>query len=395
MTFWIAKTGRFFSLLSLTSLALLTDCCTKNSEAPICSPLPTGNISASIGGALLFSPISVFVAGNYAYVISVGAAGSGSALEIIDISNPAVPMHKGSLVDGVGGALLNYPQSIYVSGNYAYIASARSNALEIIDVTDPTAPFHKSSLTNGTGGAMLDYPLSVFVSGHFAYVTAMGSTTSNGTFNGTLEIVDVTDPATPAHKGSITNGDQNALLYNPSSVFVVSNLAYVASAGSVALEIIDVADPSAPAHKGSLSNGEGGALLNRPVSVFVAGGLAYVGGMGDSNGSNNGLEIIDVTNPAVPTHKGKINDGSRTGGFLSVFVSGNYVYTVSRGGSALDIFDVVDPTTPILKGSVTDLSNTNNVKIAAPTSVFVSNDHIYVTGSFENALQIFEASNCK
>jgi len=31
------------------------------------------------------------------------------------------PLHKGSIVNGTGGASLNYPQGVYVSGNYAYL----------------------------------------------------------------------------------------------------------------------------------------------------------------------------------------------------------------------------------------------------------------------------------
>jgi hypothetical protein len=86
------------------------------------------------GGALLVNPQGVFVAGNYAYVASYGS----SALEIVDVANPASPFHKGSLIDGGSGApFLDSPYGVYVSGNNAYVASYSSNALEIVDVTNP------------------------------------------------------------------------------------------------------------------------------------------------------------------------------------------------------------------------------------------------------------------
>ncbi len=107
------------------------------------------------------------------------------------------PIHKGNLVNG-GGALLLNPRGVYVSGNYAYVASAGSNALEIVDITNPATPVHKSSISNGVGGALLSNPQSVFVAGNHAYVASYGSNA--------LEIVDVTDPAAPVHKGSIQNG---------------------------------------------------------------------------------------------------------------------------------------------------------------------------------------------
>ncbi|OPY38211.1 MAG: LVIVD repeat protein [Methanoregula sp. PtaU1.Bin051] len=70
------------------------------------------------------------MAGNYAYVVSEVS----DALEIVDVSDPANPSHKGSIIDGAGGALLDSPQSAFVSGNYAYVASYSSDALEIVNV---------------------------------------------------------------------------------------------------------------------------------------------------------------------------------------------------------------------------------------------------------------------
>ncbi len=125
-------------------------------------------------------PFSVYVSGNNAYVVS----NSSNALEIIDISNPAVPVHKGSLANGAGGALLSNPRSVYVSGNYAYIASYSNDALEIVDISSSTTPFHKGSLVNGAGGALMDLPNSVFVSGNYAYVVSAGLTNA-------LEIIDI------------------------------------------------------------------------------------------------------------------------------------------------------------------------------------------------------------
>jgi hypothetical protein len=68
------------------------------------------------------------------------ASALSNAFEIVDVSNPAVPVHKGSVVNGAGGALLNYPVSVYVSGNNAYVASGMSNALEIIGLGLDDAP---------------------------------------------------------------------------------------------------------------------------------------------------------------------------------------------------------------------------------------------------------------
>jgi uncharacterized delta-60 repeat protein len=167
------------------------------------------------------------MSGNYAYVASFNS----NALEIVDVSNPASPVHKGSISNGAG-ALLNGPTSVYVSGNYAYIGSAYSNALEIVDVSNPASPVHKGSIVNGAGGALLNNPSSIYMSGNYAYVASFNSNA--------LEIVDVSYPASPVHKGSISNGAGDAFLYSPTGVYVFRNYAYVVSRGSNSLEIVDI-----------------------------------------------------------------------------------------------------------------------------------------------------------
>ena len=381
------------------------------------APVHKGSLTSDTGGALLDSLLSVHVSGNYAYVVSVqpyGEVGSPEGLEIVDITNPGAPVHKGSIE-------LFYPQSVYVSGNYAYVAcytrleivdvtnpaapvlkgslgvlstsvyisgnyayvTSAFNALEIVDVTNRGAPVLKGSLINGSGGALLFNPISVYVSGNYAYVTSSGSS------SGTLEIVDVTNPGAPVHKGSLTGGSGGALLDGASSVYVSGNYAYVASYASNALEIVDVTNPAAPVHKGSLTDGMGGALLSNPNAVYVSGNYAYVASSG-----SNALEIIDVTNPGAPVHKGSLTDGM--GGALlsspaSVYVSGNYAYVASLGSDALEIIDVTNPDAPVHKGSLTN--GTGGALLNFPSSVYVSGNYAYVGSYGSNALEIVDVTN--
>jgi hypothetical protein len=248
------------------------------------APVHTGSIShGGSSGALLLSPTSVYVSGNHAYVTS----SDSSALEIIDVSNPAAPVHKGSIVDGAGGALLALPKSVCVSGNYAYVTSIITHGLEIIDVSNPAAPVHTGSIdVRDEGGELLGTPNSVHVIGNYAYI-------ASGYPGNALEIVDVSNPANPVHKGSIRDGSGGALLMSPSAAYVSGNYAYITSQGSGALEVVDVTNPAAPVHTSYLLNGDNGAHLTQPTGVFVAGNYAYVA-------SQNTLEIVDVSDPELP-----------------------------------------------------------------------------------------------
>nr|WP_320161589.1 PGF-pre-PGF domain-containing protein [uncultured Methanoregula sp.] len=339
------------------------------------TPVYKGRIADGSGGApYLDQPQSVYVSGNYAYVASYNS----NALEIVNVTDKSHPVHEGSLTDGSGGApYLNQPNSVYVSGNYAYVASDGSSALEIVNVTDPANPSHAGSIIDGDDGGLvaLYAAKSVYVSGNYAYVASYAS--------GALEIVNVTDPVSPTHKGKITNGDGGAALLGAYSVFVSGNYAYVASQNSNALEIVDVTDPASPTHKGKITNG-GIVALDTPTSVYVSGNYAYV-----TSQSSNALEIVNVTDPASPTHAGKIVQGS--GGQapfvdqpMFVYVSGNYAYVASYGNFCIEVVDVTDPANPVHKGWLWG-SDT----VAHPLSIYVSENYVYYGSCVRsNALEI-------
>jgi hypothetical protein len=340
-------------------------------------PSVVGNLQDGTGGAELNQPYSVFVSGNYAYVTSLGSNGS---LEIVDVTNPTAPVHKGRVVDGGAVApFLDYPQAIYVSGNYAYIVNA--NGLEIIDVSNPDAPVHKGSITDGGGVApFLNAASSVFVSGNYAYVASF---TSNA-----LEVIDVSNPAAPAHAGSLLDGGGAAPYLKGANYVVVSgNLAFVASYSSAALQIIDVSNPVAPTHKGSLINGSGGAVLDGAFSVIVSGSHAYIV-------NQSGLEVVDISDPSTPIHKGSIADGD--GGALLNgpqyhAVAGNYVYIPSAASNAVEIVDVSNPNTPSHSNSILD--GGGGAQIGSSRWVHVAGNYCYIVSQDLGTLEIVDISN--
>jgi hypothetical protein len=131
-----------------------------------------GSVVNAPGGALLDKPWSVTVAGYNAFVTS-----KGNALEIIDISNQSAPVHRGSLAKTAGVAWLDGPVDAEISADwkYAYIASTGGNRLDIIDVSDPASPVYKTGLSNGAGGALLETPSSVALYRSLVYVTSRGN----------------------------------------------------------------------------------------------------------------------------------------------------------------------------------------------------------------------------
>ena len=77
------------------------------------------------------------------------------------------------------------------------------------------------------------------------------------------------------------------------------------------LVIVDVSNPAAPTLKGSYDTAGSSA------GVAVAGNYAYVAD------GDNGLVIVDVSNPAAPTFKRQLRYRQ---GSTGVAVAGNYAY---------------------------------------------------------------------
>jgi len=339
------------------------------------NPLHAAAIINGTDDALLENPYKVAIYnGKYAVIASY----NNSALEIVNVTNPASPFHEGRLVNGTGGALLNGPIDVAVSGNYAYVASYLSNALEIVDISNTSAPVHKGSIVNNAGGALLSAPRSVRVVGNYTYVASYGSNA--------LEIVNVANPASPVHEGSIANGAGDAKLSKPASVDVDGSYAYLASYGSSALEIVNVSNPASPVHESSLSDGTGGAKLSGAESVRVSGNYAYV-----ASYQGNALEIVDISNPYSPVHRGSLSNGAggaNISGPVDAEISGNYVYIASMLGNALEIVDVTTPSAPVHKAYLSN--GTGGALLGRPSSVEITPSYIYVTSRGSDALEILD-----
>jgi hypothetical protein len=318
------------------------------------SPFQIGKYTSSIPGAAY----SVFISGSYAYLAN------GVALEIIDISNPLLPFLAGSIASPVTGATPVAWLSVFVSGNHAYLVGP--NRLDVADISNPSLPKFSGSISDDSGGTKIGLPNAflgpgIFVSGNYAFIAGRTG----------LEIIDVSTSNAPKHKSNLTISSY------PSAVYVSGNYAYVSTASGI--EIIDISDLLNPFLKGELKDGAGGVWS----PVCISGNFAYLG----SNVSKS-LQVIDLTNPALPEVVAEVSDQTGYGAQLitpvSVFFKpGDFVYAASAQSNALEIVDVTDPTTP------NPLSSTY---VQSPSSVFVLDDYAYLTSTTGNGVIIFDVT---
>ena len=301
---------------------------------------------------------SVFVSGDYAYIIS----SDNDSLTIIDISTKTSPTQVGYLTNS---SSMNGAFSIYVSGDYAYVASEINDSLTIINISTPSSPTQVGYLTNSSS---LNGAFSIYVSGDYAYV-ASGS-------NDSLTVIDISTKTSPTQVGHLTNSSS---LNGARSVFVLGDYAYVGSYLNNSLTIINISIPSSPTQVGYLTNSSSMIWV---WSVFVSGDYAYVASF-----DADSLTIINVSDKASPTQVGYLTNTSMDA-IRSVFVSGDYAYVASSNNDSLTVIDVSTKTSPIQVGYLTNSSSLNQAY-----SVYVSGDYAYVASFNNDSLTIIDVAD--
>ena len=264
-------------------------------------PRAAGNIDGSVENTLLSRPTGVSVQGNYAYVTSRGSSPDYIyTLQIIEISEPdengdVTLTPVGNIDDSAPNTSLNGAGSLFVQGNYAYVVSPDFDTLQIIDISNPADPTAAGKISHGENGALLDYPTDVFVQGNYAYVASW--------FSDTLQVIDISTPSTPTPAGKISHGENGALLDGVFGVSVQGNYAYVVSSISNALQVIDISDyinertnkSLTPA--GNISHNIGSDILfDRPQGISVQGNYVYVASEGSYPNYDSALQIIELKN---------------------------------------------------------------------------------------------------
>jgi hypothetical protein len=231
----------------------------------------------------------VRVVGNRAYIAD-GVAG----LRIIDVTNPAGPALLGAL-DTTGEA-----NDVVIVGNRAYVADGPAG-LQIIDVSDPAAP-----QLLGTFG-IPGIARGVDVSGNIAVIADE---------SGGIRTVDVSNPASPIGRGSLA-------MSNARDVTVEGNTAYVA-AFQGSLRVVDFSTPTTPILLGTTPQSLGGILMDvAKVREFVFGADVFF---------VNGVPIVNISNPANPVVRARLDFPARDDNGMGIAVDNQYIYLAADRG---------------------------------------------------------------
>lgn len=224
-------------------------------------------------------------------------------LRIIDVSDPSHLVEVG-FVDTPGQS-----RRVAVAADLAFVADGDAG-LRIIDISTPSNP-EEVGFLDTTGQAV-----DVAVSGEWVYV-------ADGP--GGLRVVNVSDPTQPIENSA----SPFPVLGGARSVAVVDQRLFVARNGKI--EILDITDPASPS-----SLGDVGKLRGLPTDIAVSGNYAYVATHSDQLSEVSGVDVFDFSDPRNPIRAVGAWDSS--GDAWGLAASGESVY-VAGGKHGVQILD--------------------------------------------------------
>jgi hypothetical protein len=163
--------------------------------------------------------------------------------------------------------------------------------------------------------------------------------------NDNMYIIDISNPEEPENVGIIVTG------IHPIGVYVEGDHAFVASDNG--LDIINVSDPAAPSLVSTKYNTE-----YKAVEVFVKNNIAYVT-MYKYSPMGGYLDIVNISDIEHPETIGTYDTNGS--GPYGITVIGSYAYMAKlwSGDVGFDVLDVSMPSSPELLGSYNASSVTN------------------------------------
>lgn len=257
-----------------------------------------------------YAAYEVAVDGDFAYV-----ATDNSGLQIVDISDPEQPLPVSSYVD--------FPDDPYtVDVDDQLLVASSSRKLWIMDVANPHEP-------RFTGEYILDgYRNDVVLSHHTIYVA---------TWNG-VEIVDVSDPASP-----VLSGFWNAGMNDAYFVAVRDSLLYAVTSGMTGnrLTIVNLADPDSLCAIGYVQ------FEDTPQDFYMAGNLAWVVIGNYWEPGENRLIAFDISNIEEPAIAANWQfEDQEEWQVKRIAGDGRYLFVTSTD-VGLEVLDFEDPTDPV------------------------------------------------
>ena len=296
------------------------------------------------------------------------------------VNSPALSLSDATVISPAGtlGAATTPDSPRHVDtfkiGTSTYAGVSGSNGLFIVDITDTESPEFVSRV-NSTGNTLNNVPFTTFVEiGDSTYALSVASDFGdNNGYHGRVMITDVSTPDSPVVVKSLIDGEGGyTKLLHPTSIAT-------ATIGSSTYAVVTSASSSESARLASATVGN--SSLTR----------------------DDGVQIIDITNPRSPSAVSAIDDDAdgftELRGTLSTTTiaigSSTYALVASHDDSGVQIIDITDPTDPVAVSAVSNIDSGYKLGGASyiTTTTIGSSTYALVTARTSNAIQIIDITN--
>ena len=341
------------------------------------------------------------IADTFADMLFIGVLDAAYAVHAVLSLTPV-----DNITDDSISLILNSARGIttFVSGGHTYaaIASFDDHGVQILNITNPSNITATDSIGN-VGSLELNgaYDITTFESGGHTYV-AVAALRDNG-----VQILNVTYPSSITDAGHITDTPSLELKGAADiATFVSDGHTYAAVAATVddGVQILDVTNlPNIIAAGNITDDGtstDGLELWDaRGITIFESGDHKYAA---VASYSDNGVQILNVTDPSNITAAGSITDDNislELAGATSIttFKSDGHTYVAVAAylDDGVQILDVTDPPNIIAVGHITDDDISLELDGAQDITTFESGGHTYaaVASYSDDGVQILDVTN--
>jgi len=216
-----------------------------------------------------------------------------------------------------------------------------------------------------------------------------------------VQIIDITDPSNPTPTASIT--DSRSLALDGASSITTEEIggrtyALVAAYVDNGVQIIDITDPTNPSPTASIIDTSSLVLAGAWSITTVASGTSTYALVTSSY--DNGVQIIDITDPTTPIATASITDSisrelNGASGITTVVIgTSTYALVTGNDDDGIQIIDITDPTTPTATASLTDSSSlTLDNAIGITTVVIGEQTYALVTAQWDDGVQIIDITD--
>ena len=322
--------------------------------------------------------INTFKIGNSIYA-GVYSDSNTDSFTIVDITDPSSP-EQVSVLDPTVNSLYTITDAAYaeIDGlTYAISISKNDHNVVIININNPRLPFYVTHVTDGSDYKLhepLDIATVKIDTSTFALVAANKSNS--------IQIINITNPSTPTPASNITDGEGDyTKLKGPRSIATVTidtSIFALVAASENGVQIINITDPYNPTPASNISHGVGDYTeLSDPRSITTVtigtSTFALVAAYGDNN--LGGVQIINITDPYNPTSASAIDQADAGYESLAYAID---ITTVTLGSSTFALVvsefangvQIIDITDPYAPTPVRALLNTDqNYRLDNPTSI--------------------------